>query len=801
MHLSRALSSIAALSMILSMFSLISFSASSQPGAQLLPPASEFAYDADSDGLYDYLLVNITVEVYEAGDYSVAAKLNDSLGTHIYGIVQTGFLDVGMHVMSMSFEGRFIWSHGVDGPYIIWATVSTDGLEPPVLLDQFEQYTAPYAYAEFEAPPALFTGTYTVSGRDVDGNGRYEFLDIKFDVEAFEAKDFQIRYSMLWYQPPSGVVYFADGEMPMYLDVGVKQLTITLRGSLINAAEVNGPYQIYLTVCDIVDEVQRYLDELFILTDDYDYREFEAGSIISTWSSLSPAIDGSYGVDEWNDATLVDLGRPDMENPFDATILVKNNMTHLYFCIDVLADLTEDSGDYAAIAFDSGNDNRLTDGSEDQFVIGSVPGQTIHQVYSESAMDWVIHCEPFDGTLPDHDGLAAAAGFGTSAGSEDDHRVYELAIPLDLIGVTPGSVVGFATNGIESRGIFDANVDNGSSWPYFMDARAPLADYGDLTIGWSTIASISGVAGENGWYISSVDVELNSTSSAGVDDTFYSLNSGDWQTYTSKFTIDTEGHNTLAYYSVDLYGSNETIKTTQVSIDTVAPESSIVMTGIVGSDGWFTSMINVALDATDSASGVESITYALDDAQWNAYEAEFVIDEDGSHALLVRSEDAAGNIEETQLVEFRIDTTEPSLLILSPDEGTSIRGNDVTVSWESSDNILINATEVSIDGNEWSVVDSTDADGVLNMRLGHGEHTVQLRVTDSAGNTNVSSVTFHINSSALSFSGPYYGLPLIGVIAVIVAAVAVIGNRLRGRRSGASVPSSKNPDGDSSLQP
>ena len=776
----------------------VPFTISAQPGAALVPPSNDYGEDTDADGFYDSLVVEVTVEVYEAASYYVGVWLNDSEGVPIHSVGTSRPMSVGTNVVSIPLEGIRIWAHGVDGPYVVWVHLCSNN--PLTQIDAFIGLTNSYTYDQFEPLPAMFELVTDASGADIDGNRLFEFLVIDFTMEVSEENDYRV-ICRLMKLINSAWTDISEIEETMHLVVGAHALSISVKGGEINAAELDGPYHILLMLHDFVDGIPRSLDDVWYVTESYSFEEFEVGSITSTSSSLAPTIDGSYGADEWNDATLVDLGRPEMGNPFDAALLVKNNMTHLYFCIDVVADLTEDSGDYAAIAFDSGNDNDLTDGSEDQFVIGSVPDQTVHQVYSESAMDWVIHCEPFDGALPNHSGLVAAAGFGTSVGSEEDHRVYELAVPLDLIGVTPGSVVGFATNGIESRGIFDASVNNGSSWPYFMDAGAPLVDYGDLTIGWSTIASISGVAGENGWYISSVDVELNATSSAGVANTFYSLNSGDWQTYTHKFTIDTDGHNTLAYYSVDSYGSEETIKTTQVSIDEVAPESSIVMTGIVGSDGWFTSAINVALDAVDGTSGVGSIAYALDDAQWNAYEAEFVIDEDGSHALLVRSEDVAGNIEETQLVEFRIDTTEPSLLILSPDEGTLIRGNDVTVSWESTDNILIKTTEVSIDGNEWSIVNSTDADGALNMELGHGEHTVQLRVTDSAGNTNVSSVTFHINSSALSFSGPYYGLPLIGVIAVIVAAVAVIGNRLRGRRSGASVPSSKDPDGDSPIQP
>jgi len=384
-----------------------------------------------------------------------------------------------------------------------------------------------------------------------------------------------------------------------------------------------------------------------------------------------------------------------------------------------------------------------------------------------------------------------------------------------------------------------------------------------------TLASISGEEGMNGWYVSSVDVALDTIAVAGVVGTYYSVNSGEWQEYAEPFIIDVEGVNTLEYYSIDPYGVCETPNSTEVSIDTAAPSSSIALAGTSGADGWYRSSVEVTISASDASSGIHEISYALDGAEWTAYDAEFIIHTEGSHSFLVRSGDVAGNIEQALLEEFHIDltdpeltitspaaeastsssviswecsdnmgissteisvdsqawqsidldgglsfdyvldvpdgehevrvratdfagnevtgslsfvldTTAPTLLILAPSEGAAIRGNDVEISWESSDNILVDSTEMNIDGSGWTAVTPSGSDS-LSLELGHGEHTVQLRVTDSAGNENVSSVTFEVNSSALSFGGPYYGLPLVGLIAAIVAAVALSVKVLRGR--------------------
>ncbi|UCE80844.1 MAG: hypothetical protein JSV94_06825, partial [Methanobacteriota archaeon] len=152
------------------------------------------------------------------------------------------------------------------------------------------------------------------------------------------------------------------------------------------------------------------------------------------------------------------------------------------------------------------------------------------------------------------------------------------------------------------------------------------------------------------------------------------------------------------------------------------------------------------------------------------------------HEIQIRATDFAGN-NATESLSFTLDTTAPSLLILTPFDGAAIRGNEVEISWESSDNTLVESTEINVDGNGWTALTPSEADGTLTLELGHGEHTVQLRVTDLAGNVNVSSVAFEVNSGVLSFGGPYYGLPLVGLIAAIVAAVAFAVNMLRGRSS------------------
>jgi len=630
------LASLIALSMLLPVLPCISPTAVAQPVAALLPPSNEYVQDTDSDGLFDFLVIEVTFEVYEAGSYMVSVELNDSAGHVIHSVGSGAAFAVGTYVVPLSIEGIKIWANGADGPYVIRAYLHT---YPWAFVDEYLDVTDPYTFDQFEHLPAMFDIVTGASGLDTDGNGRNEFLVTSFSVDVFEANDYQIIYQLMKLVNSSWVDIGEVREW-RYLDVGAQAMSIAVRGSLINAAELNGPYHILLWLCDDVGGV-RSLDDIWYVTDSYGYAEFEAGSFTSKWSLSQPLIDGVFGPNEWQDAAIVDIGSPDKENPLDAAMFVKNNLTHIYICLDVAGDESADTGDSASIAFDTGNDNTAGVGGEDQFMVGPMPGQSVHNTYSAVALDWIVDCEPFDPGLPDHGGIAASVGFGTSASSAANHRVYEFALPLGLLGVDVGDVVGFAANSNSSLGIFDATMNSGSSWPYFMGANASLANYGDLTIGWppiNTIATISGTLSDSGWYISPVNVTLSALNGLlGIARTEYLLDLNSWNTYTSPVECASEGSHNLSYRSYDLKGNSEELRYLKFTVDLKAPSTVSSLSGG-----------NVTLNATDATSGVDRTYFRVDGGPWQNYTGPIEIPGDVDHSVEYYSVDIAGNTEETK---------------------------------------------------------------------------------------------------------------------------------------------------------
>ncbi len=140
---------------------------------------------------------------------------------------------------------------------------------------------------------------------------------------------------------------------------------------------------------------------------------------------------------------------------------------------------------------------------------------------------------------------------------------------------TPGSGNSFysgpqypnATNGCLDFTGASCNGGVGQGW-HAVHVRAwdntgvASGDYTYGPIGYDTIppvttATLSGIL-QGGAYISPVQVTLAATDNAsGVAATYYEIDGGAQQTYSSPFTVNTLGNHTVGFYSVDMAGNVE----------------------------------------------------------------------------------------------------------------------------------------------------------------------------------------------------------------------------------------------------
>ncbi len=82
--------------------------------------------------------------------------------------------------------------------------------------------------------------------------------------------------------------------------------------------------------------------------------------------------------------------------------------------------------------------------------------------------------------------------------------------------------------------------------------------------------------GENGWYTTDTTFMLSPTDTVSrVNTTYYRINEGEWETYTSPLIISREGETTINFYSIDRAGHTETPHTKIVKIDKTHPTLDI----------------------------------------------------------------------------------------------------------------------------------------------------------------------------------------------------------------------------------
>jgi hypothetical protein len=113
--------------------------------------------DTNGDGFYDFLTVDVGVDVAQPGNYSLMGTLYDSEGRQVVWSVSYANLSAGSHVMHMDFDGKTINLHKFNGTYAVSELVLSRGDS------RVEEGLA----LEGSAPDAYVTGRYSY-GQFVD---------------------------------------------------------------------------------------------------------------------------------------------------------------------------------------------------------------------------------------------------------------------------------------------------------------------------------------------------------------------------------------------------------------------------------------------------------------------------------------------------------------------------------------------------------------------------------------------------------------------------------------------------------
>jgi hypothetical protein len=161
--------------------------------ATLLGVGNERAVDTNGNGFFDAVMVDVVIDVLEAGDYDVVGDLYTGSGEKAADGVFTTLADgtpfvTGVQTVTLTFDGKTLREAGSDGPYVL------DHLEVdhhaaefdfPMTVDAARTVytTTVYTADQFEGD-ALRALTASDRAADLTGDGLYDSLTISvtFDV-------------------------------------------------------------------------------------------------------------------------------------------------------------------------------------------------------------------------------------------------------------------------------------------------------------------------------------------------------------------------------------------------------------------------------------------------------------------------------------------------------------------------------------------------------------------------------------------------------------------------------------------
>ncbi|SEE54306.1 chitobiase/beta-hexosaminidase C-terminal domain-containing protein [Jiangella alba] len=268
-------------------------------------------------------------------------------------------------------------------------------------------------------------------------------------------------------------------------------------------------------------------------------------------------------------------------------------------------------------------------------------------------------------------------------------------------------------------------------------------------------AAVAGDQNPDGEYVGSATVTITATDAeSGVASIAYALDGGSFQPYTAPVVVSAVGDHVVQYRATDNAGNTSPVESVAFTVvepepdDTTPPQTSAAVTGSQNPDGDYIASATVTVTASDAQSGVASIEYDLDGAGFTAYTAPVVVSAVGDHTVRYRATDNAGNVAPVQSVTFTVVEPEPD--DTTPPSVSGVVSGDQNPDGAYVDSATVTVTATDTQSGVASVVYSLD-DGAFVPYTGPvvvssvGEHTVQYRATDNAGNeSETGSVTFTV---------------------------------------------------------
>jgi large repetitive protein len=254
----------------------------------------------------------------------------------------------------------------------------------------------------------------------------------------------------------------------------------------------------------------------------------------------------------------------------------------------------------------------------------------------------------------------------------------------------------------------------------------------------------------------SVSLVCDDGTGSGCDNTHYSIDGSPFTVYSSPINISQT--TTLQFYSTDLAGHSESLRTETYTFDTQPPSGSIT----INSGASATTSVNVTLTLTCSdTSGCSQMRFSNDGSNYSAAEAYSttkawtLATPDGNKTVYAMFKDTAGNWSTACSDAILLDTTLPTGTVNINSGATCTNTTSVTLTLTCNDANGCSQMQFSNDGSSYSTAETFATTKAWTLTSENGTRTVYAKLQDSTGNwSNPVSDTIALNSPVIIVRTP-----------------------------------------------
>ncbi|MCG2758785.1 MAG: hypothetical protein L6263_10175, partial [Desulfobacteraceae bacterium] len=212
-----------------------------RPPARFNDVYSDYGLDTDSNGLYDYITIDVGVNVSKTGYYYVSGSLYNSSGWYIGSASNYINLNPGNQTVQLRFDGARIWQYRTNGTFdlkylSLYNTSNWNELD----YRHYAYTTKAYNYTDFR-PQAVFMPGIKDYGLDENNNSLYDYLVVEKQVNVTVAGSYEVD---CYLYNPSGN-YIGSAYNSTNLNAGLQNITLRFDSVRIYRSNSTGNFTVY----------------------------------------------------------------------------------------------------------------------------------------------------------------------------------------------------------------------------------------------------------------------------------------------------------------------------------------------------------------------------------------------------------------------------------------------------------------------------------------------------------------------------------------------------------------------------